>query len=59
MRDCESKVCVNIYCSLEFKGTLEHLIQLSEQKEARDVNDLPKVTGFISGRARIAVRFFL
>lgn len=58
MRDCE--VCVNIYYGLELKATLEHLIPLSwtaEQDEARDVNDLPKVTGFVSGRARITLRF--
>lgn len=60
MRGC--KVCVNIYYGLELKGTLEHLIQLSctaEQNEARGVNDLPKVTGFVSGRARITLSFLL
>lgn len=48
MRDY--KVCVNISYGLEFKGTLEHLFQLSctaGQNEARDVNDVSKVTGFL------------
>lgn len=55
-------VCVNIYYGLELKETLEHLAQLShtaEQNEMRDVNDLPKVTGFVSGGVKITIRFLL
>lgn len=55
-------VCVNIYYGLELKETLEPLVQLShiaEQNEVGDVNDLLKVTGFVSGRAKITIRFLL
>lgn len=50
------EVCINIYYGLELKGTLGHWIQLSctaEHSEARGVDDLSRVTGFVSSRARI------